>query len=145
MAQTIKGKGVIWSVGSIEFTGGIVSVPGTGHFTQSASVELTSEVARIKDTGGTVKTVVFSGAMKTLRISIVPVGTAVADAIAKGNAFMPSAGTKVDVTDDAGAIIDDSYNCLSATQNRTVDGVSTIDLVLEAGDEGVELATNNIT
>ena len=135
----------MWSVGAVTFTAGIVSTSGTGHFTQSASVERTSEVARIKDTGGTVKTVVFSGAMKTLRISVVPAGSSTANAQTKGDDFLPAPGTLVTVTDDSGTIIDDNYNCLSSTQNRTVDGVATIDLVLEAGDEGTEIATSPVS
>jgi hypothetical protein len=144
MAAIIKGTGVVWSVGAVTFTAGISSTAGTGHYTQSASIERTSEVARIKDTGGTVKTVVFSGAMKTLRVTVVPAGSTVANAITSGDSFLPAAGTKVSVTDDLGTTIDDNYNCLSATQSRTVDGVATIDLVLEAGDEGTELATDNL-
>ena len=54
-------------------------------------------------------------------------------------------GTLVTVTDLNGTTIDDNYNVLSATENLTVDGVMTIDLELEAGDEGTELATAPIT
>lgn len=141
MAAVIKGTGVVWSVGGISYTAGIVSTSGTGHLTQSATVERTSEVARIKDTGGVIKTVVFSGFTKSLRVTVVPSGSSVANAQTSGDSFMPAPGTLVTVTDDSGTIIDDNYNCLTATQNRTVDGVCTIDLTLEAGDEGTEIAT----
>lgn len=143
MAAVIKGTGVCWSVGSIAFTAGIIS--GTnGNFTQSTRVQRTSEKTNIKDNGGTVKTQVFHGLMKALSISVVPTGSSIANANASADAYLPAPGTTISITDDSGTIIDDNYNVISATENRTVDGVRTIDLELEAGDEGVELAGSAI-
>jgi hypothetical protein len=132
----------------VTFTAGIVSSTHAS-LVQSASIERTSEVARIKDTGGTIKTLVFSGGMKTLRISVVPSGTTTADGQKSADAHVPAAGTTITVADASSAVsgsdtvMDASYNCLSATQNRTVDGVVTIDLVLEASDEG-QTITNTV-
>lgn len=147
MAATIKGTAVKWSVGTIDFTAGIVTTDA--RMTQSARVQRTSEKTNIKDIGGTVKTQVFHGAMKTLSITVVPSGRAgvntVTEAERSADAHMPAPGTLVTVTDLNGTTIDDNYNVLSATENLTVDGVMTIDLELEAGDEGTELATAPIT
>ena len=145
MAAVIKGTGVVWSVGEITFAAGgvITATAGTDHLTQSATFERTSEVARIKDTGGTVKTVVFSGNMKTLRITVVPAGSSITNAIASGREFMPALGGLVKVTDSNGSLAstETNYYVLNATQNRTVDGTMTIDLVLENGDEGTDLSS----
>jgi hypothetical protein len=143
MAAVIKGLGVVWSVGAIDFTAVSISasVQGTGHLTQSAAVERTSEVTRVKNNAGTIKVVIFHGNMKTVRLTVVPSGSSVANARTSSANLTPTAGTKVTITDDAGTIIDDSYNILSASENRTVDGVATIDLVLEASDESVDLHT----
>jgi hypothetical protein len=143
MAAVIKGTGVCWSVGAIAFTAGIVS--GTnGNFTQSTSLQRTSEKNNVKDNGGTVKTQVFHGFMKSLSITVVPNGSSIANANTSADAYLPAPGTKISITDDSGTIMDDNYNLLSSKENRTVDGVRTIDLELEAGDEGVELATDPI-
>lgn len=135
---------MVWSVGAIAFTAGIIS--GTNsNLTQSARVARTSDKAEVKDAGGVIQAVIFHGFKKTLSLTVVPNGTTIANARSSGDAYMPSPGTTISITDDSGTIIDDNYNCISATQNRTVDGVMTIDLELEAGDEGVELAGAAIT
>lgn len=109
--------------------------------TQSASVERTSEVTRVKSSTGTIRSVIFHGNMKSLRLTVVPSGSSVANARTSSANLTPAAGTLVTLTDDSGTIIDASYNVLSASENRTVDGVATIDLVLETSDEGVDITT----
>lgn len=137
MAAVIKGTGVVWSVGNIEFTAGITATSGTDYFTQSATFERSGDVARIKDSGGVIKTMVFSGMVKSMRITVVPAGSSIANAIASGREFIPQTGTTITLTDSNGGLASTStsWNCVSATQNRTVDGVMTIDLTLENGDE----------
>lgn len=134
MAEVIKGTAVCWSVGAIVCSAGISG----SHFTQSTRVQRTSEKANVKDNGGTIKSQIFHGFMKTLSLTVIPSGDKTGGS---ADTHMPQAGTLVTITDDTGTIIDDNYNLISATENRTVDGVRTIDLELEAGDEGVELAT----
>jgi hypothetical protein len=51
-------------------------------------------------------------------------------------------GALVTIVDAGGTLVDGNWCCMSATQNRTVDGVATIDIELEASDEGVDLATS---
>lgn len=144
MAATVKGRGIIWSTGAIVGTAGIVSATNAS-FVQSASVERTSEVTHIKDNGGTIRTSVFHALMKNLRLTVIPCALSgtntLANAVSSGDGHTIAAGTKVSLTDDSGTIIDDDYNVLSATQNRTVDGAVTVDLVLEASDEGIDLET----
>lgn len=146
MASQIKGTAVFWSTAGITFTAGIVSST-SGSLVQSATLERTSEVARIKGTDGTIKTVVFSGNTKSLRITVVPCAVSgtntIANAKLSADAHVPKAGTLITVADDSGSLpdtaLEGSYNCISATQNRTVDGVLTVDLTLEGSDEGVDI------
>lgn len=144
MAETQKGRAVMWSVGALVFTAGIVS-SASGSFVQSARVSRQSEKTNIKDNGGTIRTQVFHGFTKSLSMTVVPSAVSgtntVVNAQSSGDSHLPAPGTLITITDDSGTIIDDNYNLISATQNRTVDGVVTIDLELEAGDEGVEIAT----
>lgn len=144
MAATIKGRGVIWSTGAVVGTAGIVS-SSSGSLVQSVSIERTSEVTHVKDNGGTVRASIFHGGMKNLRLTVIPCAVSgtntLANAQSSGDGHTIAAGTKVSLTDDSGTVIDDDYNVLSATQNRTVDGVATVDLVLEASDEGIDLET----
>lgn len=147
MGATIKGRAVKWSVGDIAFTAGI-SATG-GFFTQSTNVQRVSEKSDIKDNGGTIRAQVFHGFKKTLSLTVIPASTSgantVANAVTNADALLPAPGTLITITDDSGTIIDDNYNLISAREGRTVDGVATIDLELEAGDEGVELATAPLT
>lgn len=137
MAAVIKGTGVVWSVGDITFTAGITATSGTDHFTQSATFERTSDVARIKSSEGTIKTMVFSGGVKSMRVTVVPAGSSVANAVASGREFVPAPGTTITLTDSNGGLVGTAtnWNLISSTQNRTVDGTMTIDLVLENSDE----------
>lgn len=148
MSAVLKGRAVKWSVGTIACTAGIVSA-SSAHFTQSVTTNRTSEKANIKDTGGVVQAQVFHGFMKTLSLTVVPCALSgtntIANAVSSSDAWMPAPGTLITITDDSGTIIDDNYNVISAREGRTVDGVATVDLELEAGDEGVELATAPLT
>lgn len=144
MAAVIKGRAVIWSVGAITFTAGI-TMTNIESLTQSAGVTRTSEKAEVKDNGGVIRAQIFSGFKKMLSLTVVPAAASgsntIANAQGAGNTLMPAPGTTVTVADDSGAIIDASYNIISAKQSRTVDGVATIDLELETGDEGVDITT----
>lgn len=137
----IKGRAVIWSVGAITYSAGIVA--GAGDFlTQTVAVTRTSEKAEVKDNQGVIRSQIFSGFKKTLSITVVPAGggtNTIAQARSSGDVAMLQAGTLITVADDSGTIIDASYNLISARQNRTVDGAATIDLELEAGDESVDI------
>lgn len=139
----IKGRAVIWSVGAITFSAGITFSSGES-LTQNVGVTRTSEKAEVKDNGGTLRSQIFSGFKKTLSLSVIPASTAagtIAQARAAGDVLMPQAGTLVTVVDDSGTIVDASYNVISAKQNRTVDGVATVDLELETGDESNDITT----
>lgn len=141
MAAVIKGRAVIWSVGAIVFSAGVTMTNGES-FTQSVNVTRTSDKAEVKDNGGTIRSQIFSGFKKTLSLTAIPASTAggtIANARTLGDNMMPAPGTLVTLTDDSGTIIDASYNVISARQSRTVDGVATIEMELETGDEGVDI------
>lgn len=140
MSATIKGTGVVWSMGGITFTAGIVT-SSNGSLPQSLSFTRGSEKTEIKDNGGTIKTQVFHGFKKSLSITVVPSGSSVSASNSSMDAHMPVPGTTITVADASGTLIDASYNLISARQNRSVDGVGTIDLEMEQGDESNDLTT----
>ena len=135
---TIKGKGVVWSTGGITYSAGITGA----DFPQSVNVTRGSDKVEVKDNGGSIRAVVFSGFKKTTSITCIPQAASIAGAQTSADGHMPQAGTLVTVVDDAGTTIDGNYNVISAKQSRTVDGVATIDLELEGSDEGIDITTN---
>jgi hypothetical protein len=140
MSATLKGRAVVWSISGITMTAGIVTASNP-NFPQSARVQRGSEKTEIKDDGGTIRTQVFHGFKKTLSMSVIPCDSALSlsGARASMDAHMPQPGTTITVVDAGGTIIDGNYNLVSATQNRSIDGVSTLDLEMEQGDEGFDL------
>jgi hypothetical protein len=95
----------------------------------------------IKDDGGTIRTMVYHGNRKSFSITVVPYGSNIAGASTSADAHLIAAGTTITVADSTGTIADGAYNLVSATENRTVDGVRMIDLELTAGDESVDTTT----
>ncbi len=141
MSEIITGRAVVWSVGSLTMTGEILS--GTNpHFLQSLRFSRTGNKTDIMDDGGTVRAQVFSSRKKTLSITVIPcdvptTGTK-AGARASMEEYCPELGSQVTIVDSFGALLDASFNVVGVTQNRSVDGVATIDLELETSDEGVD-------
>jgi len=144
-----KGLGVVYSVGEIVFTAGIVHDATVDSAIQSLNIARESEMTEIKDNSGKVVTQVFHGFLKRLSMTIIPTSTSVAGAKTAVEEHMTDAenlavsiiGAKLTITDDLGNIIDATYNVIAATENRTVDGVVTIDLELESSDESADITT----
>jgi hypothetical protein len=137
MSVTIKGKGIVWSIGGITYSAGIV---GT-NLTQSARAGRTSGKVEVKEDGGAIKGVAFYGNKKTLSITIIPYSTTQILGRTAVDTNTLEIGTLVTVVDASGSVLDGSYNVVNVTQNRSVDGVATIDLDLEGSDEGVDITT----
>lgn len=137
---TLKGRAVIWSIGGITFSAGIVSSTDP-EFMQSARFSRTSDMGEIRDDGGIIRSVAFHGFKKSLSITCVPAGAAasLATAFASNDAHLPVAGTTVTVVDASGAIVDGNWNVVSCNQNRSIDGPATVDIELMNGDEGLDL------
>lgn len=147
MSAVIKGKGMVWSVGAAVFTAGIVSSSNEAA-QQSQRLARTSEKAELKDISGEIIGQVFHGFRRNLSLTVIPYHDSTqAGAYASIEAWGLKPGTLVTITNAAAdfAAVADNYNVLSATQNRTVDGIATVDLELEAGDETAEIATAPIT
>jgi hypothetical protein len=140
MSATLKGRAVVWSISGVTMTAGIVTDTNP-NFPQSARVQRGSEKTEIKDDGGTIRTQVFHGFKKTLSMSVIPCSAALSLSGARDSmdAHMPQPGTTITVLDAGGTIITGNYNLVSATQNRSIDGVATLDLEMEQGDEGFDL------
>lgn len=135
---------MIWSVAGVTFTGAIASATAE-HFNQSVSAQRTSEHANIKDQTGVYRSSIYHGFLRSCTITVVPaalVGTnTIANAAASGDAWLPQAGGVLTIVDANGAVIDGAWNIVSARQNRTIDGVMTAEVELEAGDDGVDITT----
>lgn len=140
MSATLKGAGVVWSIGGVTFTAGIVSATNPAY-PQSAQFNRNSEKAEVKDDGGTFRAQIFHGFKKMLSMTVIPNGTSIANARSSMDAYNLPPGTTITVADAAGTLIDGNYNLISSRQGRTVDGPATLDLELENGDEGVDLTT----
>lgn len=144
MAAVVKGRGVQFSCGGVTYTAGIVSATNA-DFPQKIDVSRTSEKAEVKDTGGTIRAVVFSAFKKMASITVVPCSLSGTNTIANAetsiDAHTLQAGTAITVVDANGTVLDATYNLISAKQGRTVNGVTTVDLELETSDEGIDITT----
>jgi len=131
MAADIKGTAVVWSMGGVTFTAGIVSASNPS-MPQSLRYARTSENTKIKDNGGDIKTIVYHGGLKTVSITVVPSSTTIAAAVTSKEAHIIAPGTKVTIADASGATgIEANWIVVSCTENRTVDGNVTVDIELE--------------
>ncbi len=140
---TIKGKAIIAHIGGVAFTAGIISGTTAGAL-QSFSHDRTSELSEVKDANGATITQYFYDKKFTAGVQVVPYGTAVSDARTSLDAWHLAPGTLVTTTDSDGNT-EDNYNVVSSRQGRSNTGAAVIDLVLVAGDEGIEIATAPIT
>lgn len=141
MSAILKGLGIVWSEGGITFTAGIVSATNLS-LPQSANFSRTSEKTDIKGNGGTVLGQVFHGFKKVFAVTVIPYhASTISGAVTSKDAHVLKPGTTITVADASGTLIDGSYNLLSAREGRTVDGVSTVDLEMEASDESVDFTT----
>jgi hypothetical protein len=139
-AEIQKGKAVIWSIGTLVFTGGIASV--TAKFLpQKFDFNRSSQKTEIKGLDGGTQAVVFSDFKKSISITVVPSSTTLTLAKASGDLWLPKPGTSVTITDTESTLTGATYNVNSSKQGRTVDGVVTADLELETSDDGYDITT----
>lgn len=137
MAATLKGRAVLWSIGTVSFVGGVTSMmPQSLRFSRAA------EKTEIKDDSGVIRTQVFHGKKRAVSMTVIPYdATSTTAAQAMMETGMPAIGTTITMTDSYGTMMDASFNLVAVTQNRTVDGVGTLDFELEQGDESNDLTT----
>lgn len=132
----------MFDVDGITFTAGIVSATAA-HFNQSARLERSGDVARVRSGEGHEASQVFYNRKKLLTVTAIPCALSgtntIANAIASADAWTPTVGTTITVVDADGSIIDTSYNLHSVTQSRTNTDAAAVDITLEAGDEGIDL------
>ena len=137
MAAKIKGRGVMWSVGDVTFTGGIART----CMNQSIDFSQAWERRAIQDNGGTTRAVVFFNGLKQLRITTFPYDTSVTLGKTAVTDFTPQPGAIVTITDADGTVLDGTYHVVSASQRRTVTDAVQVDLELETSDEGADITT----
>ena len=139
MAAVQKGRAVIWGCNGITFVGGIVEADDAAD-KQSMSYTKDSDKAYIPDGNGDTAGRVDYNHKKTITITVIPNGgTVLADAQAALSAYMPDAGTVVEITDSDGDAGDEHQDgddhswwlVNRATQNRSNTGPTTIELELE--------------
>jgi hypothetical protein len=136
---TLKGKAVIWAVNGITFSAGI-SVAGTENaLFQSLGFERTGDDSYVKDSAGEDISAIYANQGKLVRMTVIPGGTAIADARSLTDKFLPTKGTLITIADTETTIVDGTYNCKGASLTRSVDNALAIELTLESRD------TNNIT
>ncbi len=132
MAADIKGTAVCWSIGGVTYAA--TGLSGSS-MVQSVRHGRTSESTPIKGSDGDISTLVYHGQMRSLSISVVPSGTAKSDAAASRDSHMNTLvpGLKVVISDNSAgtSALETNWILKSATENRTVDGFTTIDLELE--------------
>lgn len=101
MAETVKGVGVFWGIGS-SFAAAGTGISTTGSPTllpQSVDFDADSERVDIADYKGETVGAVFFNQKQTLRIEVIPTAATIANA--KGAAILPEPGTLVTITDTA--------------------------------------------
>ena len=137
MSATQKGFAVVWSIGTVSFVGGVTTM-----MPQSLRFSRSSEKTEIKDTDGIIRTQIFHGKKRSVSMTVIPYhASSTTSAQAMMETGMPAMGTTITMTDSYGTMMDANFNLISATQNRTVDGVATLDFELEQGDESNDLTT----
>jgi hypothetical protein len=141
MAATMSGKAVVFSIGGITYTAGLVTGTNAG-FIQSQSFGRTADKVDVKNQDGAVAAQCFSGFKKTISHDIIPAhASTIAGAKASLEAHMLKPGTLMTIVDADGTTIDGNYNLISCEVRRVVDGLAVASLSLEGSDEGVDFTT----
>ena len=143
MAVTLKGKGVVWGAGGFTYTGGIASATTVSQG-QSATLERSSDKGETRDGDGEVIAQQFYNAKKVFRVNVVPTGDTIGAARTSLDAWAPAPGSLVTVADAASTVIDDLYNVISSTVNKSNTDAANCDVEFEQYDAN-EVATTAIT
>lgn len=137
-STAIKGTAVVWSVGSITWTGGIASTTNAA-FPQKVDFSKSADSSEIKDSNGDTATKIFHNAKNTLSVTIIPAAASsthtTTSAYASASAWMPAIGAGVTITGDSQGYLTGQqggkFYVTSAKESRTVDGAVSIDVELE--------------
>jgi hypothetical protein len=140
MAETVKGTGIVWGVGGITLTAGIVTANSAAKV-QSFNFDRTSDKAEIKDGDGEVCGQTFYNAKRTLSLTVVPSGATISAAGLSADAWTPAPGTKITLADADGAILDADYNLVSAKLRGSNTEARMADIELERYDANDVTAT----
>ena len=123
MAETIKGAGVFWGIGT-SFVAAGTGIGTTGGTNNPQSVKFSVEAEkRIKVDNSQGETIAeaFANQMQKMTIDVIPTGTTIA--IAKAQSILPEPGAVVTITDtddpEAAALNSGKYIFISGTKNRS--------------------------
>lgn len=134
----LKGKAVLFGTGTLTYSLGI-TVAGTElPLNQSQTFEQPAEASRIKGDDGEVRTIAITNKRKRYALTIIPAGTAVADAKALLDRLLLAAGTAVTLADPDSTVTDATHSGkyyvdpeAGGRMTRTPDGAAVIELTLE--------------
>jgi hypothetical protein len=146
-AAVIKGRALVFDCDGVTFVGAGSDILSAthGHFNQNLSLERTGQKKDILNGEGHRATQIFHDRVKAFQITVIVVAVSgtnsIANAVAGLDAWTPKAGSTAIAVDADGTVIDATYNILSARQSRGNTEAASVDLTLEASDEGIDITT----
>lgn len=135
MAETLKGKAVVWGVQGISTSIGASDIT-TAIILSAVTYSRTCETRTIANGQGATVGQVFYDLRHNLRLTVVPAnGVDISDTEGTMETATCAPGTVVTIVDSKGTTTLDGANtgkylCLSSSQNRTNDGYVTVELEL---------------
>lgn len=133
----IKGKGLVFSIGTITYSLGITVAATEISLNQANEYEMVSEAARVKGTNGEVQAIAISNKMKRFRVTTIPAGDAIADAKSLMDKLLLSPGVAVTFADPDSAVTDATHTGKffvdpeqGGRLTRSVDGAAQCELTL---------------
>lgn len=133
----LKGKALVFSIGTITYSLGITVGANEVSLNQSNEYEMVAEAARVKGTNGEVMSVAISNKMKRFRVTTIPAGVAVSDAKALMDSLLLAPGVAVTFADPDSAVTDATHTGKffvdpeqGGRLTRSVDGAAQCELTL---------------
>jgi hypothetical protein len=147
MAVTLKGVGAVWAVGSLQFTGLVVTpITTTEAKYQSFDFERNASNAKLTNEVGDTVGEAYYDKTHSVRVTIIPSGASVAAARTNMVALLPEPGTAVTLVDPEAAASTGTYYGTDgrysgayivdrARNSRSSTGFATIELEMHQNTE----------
>lgn len=113
MAETLKGKGIIW--GTTGVTGGVAASAtdawgsGTTAYVTDCDASIEADNSPIEDDNGETAGMVFYNRRFVYNITCVPVAAAITGAVTNATRLELTPGTKVTIADPDGTVFDGTF------------------------------------
>lgn len=138
MAETLKGKGIIW--GTTGVTGGIATSAtdawgsATTAYVTDCDAAIEADNVPIEDDNGEVAGMVFYNKRLVYNVTVVPVNTTISGAVTNAARLEIAPGTKVTIADPEGTVFDGvssgAYIVTAMSKSKTNKGAVTYKLTL---------------